>query len=112
MLLTTYNSQDQVFSLINQKRLDFLIAGEIKSAILNSINMDHQNVILDISGVHFIDTAAFGMLAELDELLPKLGYTFCLSGVSEEVNELIELGICHSGLYLPNSCPEKPPMAA
>ena len=94
MLLTTYLSNDQVFSLINRKRLDFPVAEVIKSAILSSVSKDHSSVILDIRGVHFIDSAAFSMLTEVYRVLKNLGHTFSLKNVSEDVKELIDLGIC------------------
>jgi anti-anti-sigma factor len=92
MLQVNYNAQGQVFTLMHRKRLDFLVAREVKTAILRSVSRNYKNIALDLSGVSFIDSTAFIMLLELKRILNGSGYVFCLANVSDDAKELMGLG--------------------
>ena len=112
MMHTKHNPQEKVFFLSKSKRLDLRNAYEVKSTILSSIGKDHKSIILNLSGIHFIDSTALSMLDEVDRVLSGMGCSFFLSNVSEEVKELIDLGTCRINLKLSSPDHKKPPMAA
>jgi anti-anti-sigma factor len=112
MIHTKQKLQDMVFFLSKSKRLDLLIAEEVKSTILTCVGKDHKNIILDLSGIHFIDSTALSMLSELDGILSGKGCFFHLSNASAEVQELIDLGKYHMKLMFHEPDHKKPPLAA
>lgn len=53
--------------------------------------IDHTKLVLNLSGIRFIDTTGFRLLIELNQLYRNLDKKFELANVSKEVEELFEL---------------------
>lgn len=91
MLQTQSIDNNLFFSIINRKKLNVLIADEVKSTITRAISKRSTNVIIDLAGIEFIDSAAFSMLLELNNEISYAGNTLYIANVSLEVNELLSL---------------------
>ena len=59
--------------------------------ILKKVNEKYYRVILDMQNIEFIDSAAIGMLLNLNEELKKSGYDFSIINVSGQMMELLNL---------------------
>ncbi len=91
MLQTQQIDNNLFFSITNRKRLNVLIASEVKSIIGKAISKNNTNIIFDLTGIEFIDSASFTMLIDLNTEIVNRGNQFYIANVSEEVKELINL---------------------
>lgn len=80
-----------IISIFNAKRLNILISEDAKSQIMEFMAIPNSKISLNLSGVHFIDSAAFEMLREVNELAKVKNCQFQLINLSDETNELVDL---------------------
>ena len=64
---------------------------EIKDELNWCLGIFHTKLVLNLTGIRFIDTAGFRLLMELNQYYKNMGKQLVLSNVSEEVEELFEL---------------------
>ena len=82
---------DLVFVLRRRKRLDIIIAEDVKSKILRSVDKKYKRIIFDLEAVHFIDSTAVAMLMDLNGILTESGYHFSITNISNDMMELLQL---------------------
>ncbi len=84
--------KNMILSFKKRKRLDILIIKKVRNILFNYNNRnDITNLILNLKGIDFIDSASFKMLSDINMLSTNSRKQFYISNVSEELNELIHL---------------------
>lgn len=73
------------------KNLDANTAHRVKAEIKGLLSDSINNVIVDLSNIHFIDSTGFGALISILKTIKSRGGKMILSGVSDEVRELMDL---------------------
>jgi len=72
------------------KRIDASVALKFKEFILERINMGNVKIILDLTGVDFIDSSGLGAIVACLKVLKGKGY-LVICGLSETVSTLFSL---------------------
>lgn len=87
----------------------------INQEIESLIRQNQTRVILDISGVHFIDSAAIGTIVKNFTLLKDSGGSLCMVGAKGMVKGVLEMTNIHKviGIYatIQEACEAPPPPA-
>lgn len=68
-----------------------MVVDTVKEGIMKSIHKESKNIVFDLAGIEFIDSASFAMLIELNSEFNDSGKNFFLANVSSQVNDLIYL---------------------
>ena len=95
------NKQEKyaVFSL-KEDNLNSVIAPNLKSEFVILANEGVENLIFDMSGIHFVDSSGLSAILTADRLWKSLG-SFILTGVKHEsVKKLIEISRLNSILTI------------
>jgi len=71
-------------------RIDALNVGEIKTGIMHLIEEPHVKVIIDLSGVEYLDSSGFGMLLHLLRTARSNYCTMKLCSLTKHVRTLFE----------------------
>jgi len=76
--------------------------GEVEHAIREKIKQGSRKLILDFSGLKFIDSAGIGMLAMWFGLMEREGGKLAIAGATAQVNQLLEMTHLNRlfGMYL------------
>ena len=76
--------------------------GEVEHAIREKIKQGCRKLILDFSGLKFIDSAGIGMLAMWFGLMEREGGKIAIAGATAQVSELLEMTHLNRllGMYL------------
>jgi anti-anti-sigma factor len=77
--------------LEDETRIYILNQENLRDELNWCIAIDHKKLVLNLSGIRFIDTSGFKLLLELKQLYSNMGKGFVLSHVSKEVEELLVL---------------------
>ncbi len=80
-----------VVSFAGQKKLNIVIANDLKARLLKIIATPNRTLILDLDGIKFIDSEGFNVLISLLKAAENNNCAFKICNVSDEINELIEL---------------------
>lgn len=91
MVKVEFSGSSITFLIDNEGRLNFLVADNLKSEIEKWLNEKANIFILDLQGIHFIDSYSYSILLMLNELLDKAGKVFYLVNISDGLSELFEL---------------------
>jgi anti-anti-sigma factor len=92
MELNAVKKQGQlVVTFEGVQKLYILNHEEIKKELTWYKTIYHKELILDLSGIRFIDTTGFRLLMELNENYKNSGMKLLLSNVSKDAEELFEL---------------------
>lgn len=78
-------------SFEGSERIYILNQEDIRDNLNWCLNIYHEELILNLNGIRFIDTTGFKLLLEMYQLYRNLGKKFRLINVSNEVDELFEL---------------------
>ena len=73
------------------RKLNIFFSESLKYELFDLINKPRTNLILNLNGIHFIDTSAFSTLAFVAKSAQIFGSRLVLSNVNDELMELIEL---------------------
>lgn len=73
------------------ERIYILNQEDIRDNLNWCLNIHHNELILNLKGIRFIDTTGFKLLLEMYQLYRNLGKKLRLINVSNEVDELFEL---------------------
>jgi len=93
--------------------------GEVEHAIREKIKQGCRKLILDFSGLRFVDSAGIGMLALWFGLMEREGGKIAVAGATSQANELLEmthpnrlLGVCPDVASAHSALAEVPPAQA
>ena len=77
-----------------------LILGEpttqLSSAVQKEIESGHANILLNLSGVDYIDSAGLGLLVQLAGVAGRKGGKLKLSGLTKRVNSVMQITRIHT----------------
>lgn len=73
------------------ERIYILNQETIRDELNWCLSIDHEELVLDMYGIRFIDTTGFRLLIEMYQLYKNLDKKIKLINVSDEVEELFEL---------------------
>lgn len=90
MITTTIKKNIAIASLSKNNKLNALNAEEIKTS-LTLLLRDHNQLILDLKNVNFIDSTGFGLLITIFKRARENEKTFKICRVSEPAMELIKI---------------------
>ncbi len=85
---------------INQDRLDAVLAPELKTELLMSVDQGVTNILVDLSEVNYADSSGLGALLFGLRQLKNLGGQLKLLGAKSRVFNLIKIARLEK--YLPN----------
>jgi len=72
-------------------RFDFNAHREFRDAIDESLKTTEKDVVVDLSGVDYLDSSALGMLLMLRDKTKNAGKTVSLSGASGAVKQVLDI---------------------
>jgi anti-sigma B factor antagonist len=84
-------SQYSTLSFEGIKNLDANSAHRVKAEIKGLLSDEVKNVIVDLSNIQFIDSTGFGALISVLKTIKSRDGRMILSGVTDEVRELMDL---------------------
>ena len=79
----------RIFRFLNNTRMDIRNARRIGSELSETIRCQKHDVLLDLDGIRFIDSAAFGVLTELLSLAAANKVGFYVTNMSPDIYELV-----------------------
>lgn len=91
MLTVDHLENKYIVSFYNVSKLNILNALEIEQKIIPIVNHPETNLILNFSGIKFIDSAGFETLLKIYRTSRISNSTFTFMNVSEDIKELIHL---------------------
>jgi anti-sigma B factor antagonist len=80
-----------VISFKNLNKLNILIAQAVKEDLAPYINIPNSNLILDLTGVEYIDSSGFGVLLSILRNSRRNNTNFKICNINDELMELIKL---------------------
>lgn len=96
MLKTENHNGILIVSFNNVNRFNALISEPVKEEIKGMFNSPNTKLILNLEGIHFIDSSGFGVfLSIMKTANNNFGY-FKICNISEEVMELFKLLQLHN----------------
>jgi len=102
MLQVEKLSNEFIVSFKGAKRLNVLMAVQVKEQLMKFFELDAARVHLNLDGINFIDSAGFEMLRLVNAEAVKANGEFCLLNVNEDVQELIDLLDLNKELVISN----------
>lgn len=91
MVVTKKVDDILVISFKNLNKLNILIAQAVKEDLAPYINIPNNKLILDLTGVEYIDSSGFGVLLSILRSSRKNNTTFKMCNIAGELMELIKL---------------------
>lgn len=91
MLTVDHLENKYIVSFYNVSRLNILNAHEIEQKVLPIFNNPETHLIMNFSGINFIDSAGFETLLKIYRTSRINNSTFRFMNVSDEIKELIKL---------------------
>jgi anti-sigma B factor antagonist len=87
------NIEDGIYkiSFHKTKRLNTLIADPLKQELTKIVSKPGSQVVLSMSGIDFIDSSGFHAIMTVVEQSSRVGSSFRICDVSQEVYELLKL---------------------
>jgi len=94
-----------VASFTEEKRFNAIISQDVKNQ-LNNILEKNKKLVLDLSGITFIDSSGFGAMLSVYKNAKKNDCNFKLCNISDEVLELVKLMQLHNVFDIHSSLAE------
>lgn len=89
-----------------EEKIDSLLAPALKSELLTIHAEGFRNVVLDMSGVKYVDSSGLSALLVGDREFGRNGGIFIISAVQEHVMKLLKISMLDKKLKLVNSLEE------
>jgi anti-anti-sigma factor len=80
-----------VINAIGTRRISFQNIDKLRKLVLQGIRTKHENLIIDLQGVRFIDSESFSKLEELYQIAEKRKSHLAFANINVEVKELFNL---------------------
>ncbi len=87
----TVLSGNEVVVVAPEGQIDLHNAGMLRQAILSGFESDTPGVVLDLTGVEFLDSAGIGILVGAYRRALATGKTFRLTGAGQRVQRVLDL---------------------
>lgn len=87
----TVLSGNEVVVVAPEGQIDLHNAGALRHAILSAFESDTPGVVLDLSGVDFLDSAGIGILVGAYRRARATGKSFRLTGAGPRVQRVLDL---------------------
>lgn len=71
--------------------LDVVTTAEVQEALSEALERGCQNVVLDLSGVQYVDSSCMALIVWLDRMLEPRGGKLVLAGANRDVSRVLEL---------------------
>jgi len=91
MLTVNHLENKYIVSFYNVSRLNILNANEIEQKVLPIIHNQGTHLIMNFSGIKFIDSTGFEMLLKIYRTSRINNSTFDFINISDEIKELFKL---------------------
>lgn len=91
MNLTTERTQGVSIVRVHETRLMYPLLSEFASTIASLIGAGERKVLLDLSGVTYVDSATIGCLMDLYRQATAAGGTLKLAGVQKRVETMLTM---------------------
>jgi anti-anti-sigma factor len=91
MNLTTDRNQDVSIVRVNETRLMYPILSEFANTVTSLIGGGDRKLLLDLSTVTYVDSAAIGCLMDLYRQISSAGGHFKLSSVQKRVETMLTM---------------------
>jgi len=80
-----------ILSFPDTNRFDIVLSKELEERINQFTENGSCRIVLNLKGIHFIDSKGFAMLVRVAKMAEEKKYSFGICNVSEEVKELINI---------------------
>ena len=91
MKLTTENRADVAIVRVGESRMMYPLLNEFSSAVTTLIASGTRKVVIDLSGVGYIDSATIGCLMDIYRQVRHSGGRLKLSGVQKRVETMLTM---------------------
>ena len=91
MKLTTENRADVAIVRVGESRMMYPLLNEFSTEVTGLIGKGTRKVIIDLSGVGYIDSATIGCLVEIHRLVADLGGALRLSSLQRRVHGMLSM---------------------
>jgi anti-sigma B factor antagonist len=95
MQMSTEQHEGRTVLTLQEERLDAHNSGDLRDRILKLLENGHQNLVVDLSEVRFIDSSGLGALLSGYKNATLRSGTFVLSGLQPRVQSMFELTRLH-----------------
>jgi len=95
-----------VAKFTNQDRFNALITEAVKETLLAYFNKPNTKMILDLTGIHFIDSSGFSVFLALMKAANNSYGEFKICNIDKEVKELFQVLQLHNVFEINNSLEE------
>ncbi|CAI8944164.1 STAS domain-containing protein [Methylocaldum szegediense] len=95
MNISTENRNGRTILSLKEERLDAHNSGELKDYILKLLEEGHTRLVIDLSGVRFIDSSGLGALLSGYKNASLRSGSFLLAGLQPRVQSMFELTRLH-----------------
>jgi anti-sigma B factor antagonist len=95
MNISTENRNGKTILSLKEERLDAHNSGELKDYILKLLEDGHTRLVIDLSGVRFIDSSGLGALLSGYKNASLRSGSFVLAGLQPRVQSMFELTRLH-----------------
>lgn len=95
MKFTTTHAESVATITIEEERLTFPALPELASAAADLIAAGHAGIVIDLSAVRYLDSAAIGCLMDVYRQATAAGGTLKLSGVQKRVETMLTMAGAH-----------------
>jgi anti-anti-sigma factor len=100
MNLTTDHAQGIAIVRIQESRLMYPLLSEFATTVTSLIGSGERRILLDLSGVTYVDSATIGCLMDLYRQSSAAGGTLKLSGVQKRVETMLTMTGAHNFLEI------------
>lgn len=95
MQIETETREGKTLLTLKEERLDAANSGEVREIILSLLEKGGQQLVVDLSGVNFIDSSGLGALLSGYKSANLRSSAFILSGLKPRVQSMFELTRLH-----------------
>ena len=100
MKLTTENRGDVAIVRVGESRMMYPLLNEFSTEVTGLIGKGTRKVIIDLSGVGYIDSATIGCLMDLYRQVTASGGVLKLAGVQKRVETMLSMTGAHNFLEM------------
>jgi anti-anti-sigma factor len=98
MNVTSTHIGDVVIMRINETRLTYPSLGDFTAAVAAAIGRGEKKILVDLSGVSYVDSATIGCLMDLYRQASAVGGAFKLASVQKRVETMLTMTGAHNFL--------------
>ena len=91
MFSAGFHNESMVISAIGATRISFQNVEELRKTIIQILHNPCDKIILDLSGIRFIDSQSFATIGHLYKLAERKKVAIAFANVDDDVKELFEL---------------------